>query len=388
MNKLFTGLMGQAGSGKSHTIRKRLSQDPTYCLKTASTGIAAVNLQDENGSAITINSALGYFDEKDLLFKVAGGLLNDCLEKIAKKYQRIALDEASMISGATLSLIHRAIEDFNRSKGSQLGLMVIGDFAQLPPVNGNPVFMSKSWSEFHIEYLTEIKRQTDKGFIEALSWLRIGMPERALEYFESEVGFHKDIDTEYPGTTFFSKNKDVDEFNELQLSKLRSISRSYSSSRKGQIRTEWKNIPEVLELKEGSLVICLHNNPKSGYANGDLGKVVGLAQDYIEVELDRNGERVSIPYIEVDNKKFGYKVGSIIYLPVRLGWACTIHKAQGLTLDRVQAKLGDPFMSKTHGMGYVLMSRARTKEGIRLICSKEEFLRSFYFDPIYKNHIR
>jgi hypothetical protein len=372
----------------SHTIRRELSEDPTYCLKTASTGIAAVNLQDESGSAITINSALGYFDDKDLLFKVASNLLDKPLQNIAKKYKRIALDEVSMINSGTLSLIHRAITDFNTRNNSNLGLMIIGDLAQLPPITGKPIFNSKAWSQFKLTYLTEVKRQADKELVEALSYIRKGEVDKAVDYFESEVGFHKEIDSSYEGSTFFSKNIDVDRFNKEQLTKLSTLTRYYPSHRKGQCRTEWNNIPDVLELKEGALVICLHNNSKTGYANGDLGKVIGLAEDYIEIELNRNGERVAIPYLEVHNEKFGYKVGSINYLPVKLGWACSAHRSQGLTLDRVQAKLGDSFMSRTHGMGYVVMSRARTKEGIRLICTREEFKRSFFFDPIYKKYIK
>lgn len=372
----------------SYTIRKELADNPSFCLKTASTGIAAVNLQDEYGSAITINSALGYFDDKDLLFKVAGGLLNEPLGKIAKLYERIVLDEVSTINSPTISLIHRAITDFNKKTGNDLGLMVVGDFAQLPPVNGKPVFMSQCWGEFVIEYLTEVKRQTDKDFIDALCELRNGRSESVVDYFEREIGFCNEIDEDYEGTTFFSKNKDVDFFNHLQIDKLKTPTKTFPSYRKGKLRSEWKNIPEVLELKEGCLIICLSNNPKGGYANGDLGRVIGISNDYIEVELNRNGSTVSIPYMQVHNEEFGVKLGSIQYLPVRLGWSSTIHKSQGLTLDRVQARLGDNFMSKTHGMGYVLMSRVRSKEGLKLICSREEFKRSFYLDPIYKNYVR
>jgi intein/homing endonuclease len=310
----------------SHTIRELLKGDSRYGIKTASTGIAAVNLQDETGSAVTINSALGFFDDKDLLFKVASKETDKALKKIADIYDRILIDELSMISSGVLSLIIRAITNFNTRQSRSLGLMGIGDFGQLAPVSGLPAFKSAMWSEFSTHYLTEIKRQSDKEFIEALSNLRLGKVNMAIDYFESEVGFNPTIDRDFAGSTFFSKNDDVDMYNRQALDKLNSVVKYYSSNRKGRLRTEWKNIPEVLELKEGCSVILLCNNSKLGYSNGDLATVIGLYNDYVEVELHRNGAVIPITYFETKNEMAGTSLGSVTYIPLRVAYGMTIHK--------------------------------------------------------------
>jgi ATP-dependent exoDNAse (exonuclease V) alpha subunit len=388
-------LLGKSGVGKSYTIRGLLKDNPNYGLKTASTGIAAINLQDEYGTSTTINSALGFFDTKQLLFKsLKPGDIDKKVNEIADKYKYLIIDEVSMVGSAQIDLIHRVFERVNKDRSqkglSSIYLHVVGDFGQLPSVDDKPAFLAKCWPSFEVDYLTEVKRQSDREFIEALHHIRMARAKEALPYFES-LGFHKNLDKDFKGTTFLSKNKDVDVFNNMKLDELRTKEYYLSSEREGQLKPEWKNIPEDLRLKIGALVVLLMNNHKACYANGDLAYVeeVSLIDETVTVRLLRNNSLVNIGKVKVKNVNSSDDVlGYINYIPLRVAFASTIHKAQGLTLDNIQIKMGDSFMSRCHGMFYVALSRARSSQGIRLVGDKNDFLSSPCFDEVYRQYVR
>lgn len=393
---MHKALLGKAGVGKSFTIKKLLEEDPNYGLKTASTGIAAVNLQDENGSATTINAALGYFDTKELLYQTLNpGRIDTKLNEIADRYKYLIIDEVSMMGSAQLDLIYRVVDrvniDRSRKNLSPIYLHLVGDFGQLPPIKEKPAFLSKCWSSFTPTYLTEVKRQSEKPFIEALSAVRDGNVRDALPFFETQIGFNRVVDKDFRGSTFMSKNKDVDAFNTMKLDELRGRDYYIDSSRWGKQKPEWKNIPERLRLKKGALVVILMNNHKAGYANGDLAYVdsINMEDDSVDVILQRDERLVTVEKIEVFNKDMAnVKLGGITYMPLRVAFAMTCHKSQSLTLDNVQIVMGDRFMSRCHGMFYVALSRARTSSGLRLVGSREDFLNSACFDSIYRNYVR
>lgn len=376
----------------STTIKNLLKDDPSYGLKTASTGIAAINLQDEYGSATTVNSALGFFDTKELLLQTLNpGRMDDKVNDLADKYRYLIVDELSMVCSAQLDLIHRLFERVNQDrkrKGKQpIYLHLVGDFGQLPCVEGKPAFMAKCWNDFDVTYLTEVKRQSEIDFIKALHHIRMGDGLSALPYFESFVGFHRSLDKEFQGTTVLSKNKDVDSYNEQKLNKLKGDYIYIPSTRSGKQRPEWKNIPESLRIKVGALVLILMNNHKQGFANGDLGIVEEYDgfSEIAHIRLLRNNNIVQVEKVKVKNETLCTPcMGWIKYMPLRIGYATTTHKSQGLTLDNIQISMGDSFMSRCHGLFYVALSRAKVSTGIRLVGNADDFIRSPCFDSSFK----
>src|SRR5579859_2425561 len=128
-----TYLSGRAGTGKTTLIRQRVDDDPTYGIIGATTGISAVNI-----GAVTLNSLLRYFDTKSLRDSFLQGHLTRALHALAKKHRRLIVEEVSMLDGAQLDILYRALCEANRYKETEpMGLMLVGDFAQLPPVNAS-----------------------------------------------------------------------------------------------------------------------------------------------------------------------------------------------------------------------------------------------------------
>lgn len=392
MKHLYQAVLGAAGSGKSYRLNALLKDNPSYALKTSSSGISAVNL---GGGATTIHSALGYFNTEELLYKVTDGSISKLLKKISKDYRRIACDEIGMLPGQQLDLLYFAINRYNDAfPDDQLGLEVSGDPGQLPPVATNgeafvPFFQSKCWPRFNIEYLTEIKRQDNPGFIRALMLVRAGMAEEAADWFENNVGFHDSLDDTFFGTTVLSRNMDVDAFNNMNLRKVSAVQKGYKKKLNGKNKAEWNSIPEEVIVKPGCNIILLANNLPE-YANGDLGVVEEVFLDCILVRIFRTNTQHLIKYKTIENVVPGTNkvAGTLEYLPIRLAYATTIHKTQGLTLDKVQCRVGDGFMSRLHGGLYTALSRCRTPEGLRIVGTREAFIKSCYVDPLYRPYVK
>lgn len=331
---LFRALLGSAGVGKTFYVNNKLKEDSSYYFRAATTGAAAINMSAVIGgnTASTINSALGYYNSANLLYKYVNGSINNNLYLIAKNYKNIVIDEISMMGADQLSLIYKSIVRFNQYRTdngySPLGLLVVGDSAQLPAVEGKPFFDSKHWNEFQVTYLTEVKRQQDKEFIAALQAVRVGKPLEAVDYFAENIGFEKRVDYDFKGSTFFGKNVEVDQFNLQRLHSLPGKSRKYPIRVEGKSSPVWNNVPAVVELKEGCLVQLLVNNLKEGYANGDLAIVKDMYLSTIQVELLRNKNIKYIPYCALNNTPIGSNkpIGTVHRLPVRLAYALTSHK--------------------------------------------------------------
>lgn len=412
----FTYLAGAAGSGKTF-LTKRWAEEEDGLQLCATTGIAAINL----GGATTINSLLGYFDTKSLMDSYTNGRLTARLGRLWRAgVRRVVLDEVSMLDGDQLTYLVRAIEEVNgrgyvldsrwedEDTPPNLGLTLVGDFCQLAPVKAPYAFESPEWPRFidATHTLTEIRRQADPDFIQALRAARRGDGKAALEYFGSRL--HEQTDDRFDGPTILAKNEAVDRFNRLRVDQLSGPVIGFQSARWGKQRSEWGNpekpkqtwgIPETLELKEGALVMILANKKVGGespnrpflYANGDLGTLLAanVANHTAVVRLQRNGVEVEVSYVhrevlqpcdstrrkelreagEAEKIAEGGKweiVGAIDYMPLRLAYASTTHKSQGLSLDAVQVNISDPFF-KESGMLYVALSRARTAEGLRLV---------------------
>lgn len=429
----WEAVMGPAGTGKTFLMRERAQQFAPVArhVLCATTGIAAVNLGE---GVTTINSLLWYYDTASLMGRWINGMLERALMRLAYTgVTRIVLDEVSMLSGEQLEIILGGLDSVNEKLDAAgrppLSLTLTGDFCQLPPIQAQFAFEMPGWKRFEgaTKTLTTVRRQSDAGFIQALQYARRGMGLDAWQLFGQVA--QKENDPFFDGTTVLDKNDAVDKLNRFRLMQVKGQEVRVPSKREGTEASEWRNIPQVLELKEGALVLVLANRKNDledrlagadayAYVNGDVGMFVGLEEDNegddvvgtrARVVLKRTGEEVLVEWVTRKNlqpltkarKKEleaqgdeGRKrivsneagdptwelLGTITYLPLRLGYATTVHKSQGLTLDRVQVDLRGGFFHAP-GMVYVALSRARSLEGLRLVCpSGQSFAKRCNFD--------
>lgn len=417
---------GQAGTGKTHLMRERAEKFRGIVL-AASTGIAAVNLGE---GVTTINSLFGFFDTASLHDTWTQGYLASRLMKFWRAGTRqIVLDEVSMIAAEQLTIFTAAVAELNKRLEKdglgRMGLTLTGDMCQLPPVKAPFPFEADCWEmyEQNMTLLKKFWRQTDPQFLEALQAARRGDGARAAEYFQPYFQLTQDPD--YPNVTLLSKNDECDRFNLQRLSKLPGERIEWVSRRWGKPKGEWKLIPEKLSLKAGALVMILANmreyDEDTGeqgpmlYANGDLAE---LLDDDGRVRLRRNGkEEVVFPVtrknLQVPEpgrakelkaqgktlvlvcgnlgcrkcrdgevcKDGKYEVvGAVTYMPLRLAYATTPWKSQGLTLEQVQVDFRDRFW-ESPGALYVGLSRVKTPEGLRLVGRPEQFVQRCKADP-------
>jgi len=403
-------ITGSAGTGKSFQMAERVRQDPKYGVLTATTGVAAVNL-----GSITINSLLKYYDTESLQDKYmsSGGLARALADLVREGYHNLIIDEVSMMDANQLDLIYLSAKDVAsyRTLKRPLGLILLGDFCQLPPVNAKWVFEADCWPEFehNTERLEKVWRQTDPQFLSALTLARRGDPYAAVALKKASVEFSNRLDSDFAGTTIVPKNADIERYNYVALTKVKGRDLVIKSHRWGMQRPEWvwdrvrgTGIPNAARLRVNALVMILANDaPAFTYANGDLGYIVDYKDGMFLIKLLRTGNVVQVGIIErlytqkeappemstpgdwleaaeleATNRPLDlpyylpslgrWVVGAIRYYPLRLGYAITVHKSQGLTLDRVQIDARGHFFGQPN-MAYVGLSRARTPEGLRIV---------------------
>ncbi len=403
MNTSF--LTGVAGSGKSYSVMEEIRKNPKWGLLTSTTGISAINL-----GTITLNAALGYFDTKSLRELQYDGKLLKRLREIKEQYDHLVIDEVSMMDGDQLTIITEEADKVG------LGIYLTGDFLQLPPVKAKWAFESPSWKQFdaNTTRLTKVWRQSEGNFLNMLNLARSGSGEAAASIVDVDGGWHDSLQDDFDGTTLISKNAEVDQFNWKALDRVEGKPFRLTNRKWGRERGEWKNIPPHLDLKVGAYVMILSNKRNDEgdmiYANGDCGHVVsGIggngSSSALSVRLVRNQSVVTVervlrevtrphrpkpwfkprygtgwlpePHWDFEREKF--VEGQLENWPLRLAYASTIHKSQGLSLDRVQLDFTDPFCGQP-AMLYTGMSRCRTFEGLRLVGSREKFIENCRVD--------
>lgn len=408
-------ITGAAGTGKTYLVRERIAADSKEGVLCATTGIAAVNL-----GTITINALLKYFDTDSLSNAYISGRLTSRLAALAKQYRNVYVDEVSMMAAEQLDTLYQAVRAANCQKGVQkvnpdgLGICLTGDFAQLPPIKARWAFEAECWGEFEqtVVKLEKNWRQGEGDFLAAINLLRHGQGDEGAAALASTVtNFTNALDLEFDGTTIMSRNDEVDRFNWVALRRLKSKSFTVGSKRWSLTFPpgEWKLIPAELELKIGAYVMILSNARDFSYANGDCGWVEDRGANSISIRLARNEKVVEVALIDRhvhstgeiegvdettkvtkapshwgqpwwDEKAERYVVGTVRYLPLRLAWASTVHKSQGLTLDRVQLDIRNAFFGHP-AMSYVAVSRCRTAQGLRIVGSEKLLAQRCRIDP-------
>ena len=381
-------LTGSAGAGKTYTLNQYIqylkARKVTVAI-TASTGIAATHM---NGMTIHTWAGIGIKDhlsDDDLKRLKERKYLKEHLESA----QVLVIDEISMLHAKQLNLVNQVLKYFKETDQAFGGIQVIvaGDFFQLPPVGKNSeknrdkfCFMSDAWVEakFRICYLTEQHRQEDAILDQILNAIRAqSLTPQHYQALASTTS--QDIGETF--TRLYTHNMDVDSLNIEHLSRLEGKSHEFTANVDGNaklIETLKSSVraPEALSLKKHAKVMFVKNNFDMGYINGSLGEVVGFEDDdefglLPKVTLTDGTTLVVPPETwSVENDE-GKVIASFQQVPLRLAWAITIHKSQGMTLDAAEINLSHTFEK---GQGYVALSRLKSLQGLRLLGFNDEAL--------------
>lgn len=405
-------LTGTAGSGKTYVLQQYISYLKKMNIPhgvTASTGVAATHL---NG--MTINSWAG-IGIKEIIDE------SEINELLKRKYLHtrfdetrvLIIDEVSLLSARTLESVDKVLKAFKKNDLPFGGIQVVlcGDFFQLPPISKsetNPnaknnnvhnnshfeisdfeivssfdirdsnlkdqfVYKSPVWEDLDLAvcYLDHPYRQEDERFLEMLHEIRTNsVTKKTWELLKERF-----LDPIVYGMTpvrLYTHNALADRVNLEELSKIKMPLKTYQMEDEGPpqlVELMKKNClaPKTLLLKKGALVMFVKNNFEEGYVNGTLGRVIDFvgSEERPIVKLNSGKEvRVMKSIWEIeDTTASGKDIASIRQYPLRLAWAITIHKSQGMSLDAAEIDLGKSFVT---GMGYVALSRVKRLEGLRL----------------------
>lgn len=369
-------LTGEPGSGKTYVLNTYIDwlflNDVSVAI-TASTGIASTHI-----GGITIHSWSGIGARDTLTARDLDMIASN--EKVTRRIRKskvLVIDEISMLDGRMLDMVENVCRVVKQSSEAFGGMQVIlvGDFFQLPPIAGRGemsrfAFESRSWdnAKFLTCYLTEQHRQEDELLLGLLNSIRkndVDESHYTLLGEQTDIGFEN-----IEPTKLYTHNRDVDEMNIARLRELnttRAVFRMDARGSKVHCAQLVKNClsPEVLELRVDAMVMCTKNNFEVGYVNGTIGRVTHFdADDGYPIIKTSDGRSLKVTpqtWSIMDEKKL---LAEIEQLPLRLAWAITIHKSQGMSLDAAEIDLRNAF---TYGQGYVALSRVRTLTGMKVI---------------------
>ncbi len=373
-NSVF--LTGPPGAGKTYVLNEfiRMSQRKHKTIAvTASTGIAATHIGGttiHSWSGLGVRESISEWDRERLL----------ATDRLIKRYNAadiLVIDEISMLHGRRLDMVNEVCKLLRKDDAPFGGLQVIlvGDLFQLPPVNrGNELadfaHTSDAWQELNpkICYITEQHRQDESdGLLDLLNAMRRGDVNELHEMMLTErLGVKPESDVVV--TRLYAHNADVESINQKHLAAIDSTTKMFVMQTKGaaaKVEQLAKSVlaPERLELKKGAEVMFVANNYAQGFANGSRGHVVDFKDSLPIVEIASSERQIKVEPHTWMLEEDGRKKAEVSQLPLRLAWAITIHKSQGMSLDAAEIDLSRSF---TPGMGYVALSRVRSLEGVYL----------------------
>lgn len=399
LNILKTGanvfLTGEPGAGKTHTINNFVSYLRSCDIEpaiTASTGIAATHIGGmtiHSWSGIGIRKLLDKYD----LDKIAS---SEYINRRVSRTRVLIIDEISMLSTGMLDMVDMVCREIKQSSLPFGGMQIVlvGDFFQLPPIVkrdfaeekqnsliphvrhvGSFAYGAGAWERARPVscYLTEQHRQDDTDFLSVLGGIR------ANKVLEKHLGHINERQIEADDapenvTKLFSHNVDVDRVNNNELGKLDEESKYFKMSGGGndkivEVLKKGCLSPENLELKIGAVVMCTKNNPKERFANGTLGVIIGYDEfNGYPIIKTRSGQSIVVAPMEWAVEENGKIRAQINQIPLRLAWAITVHKSQGMSLDAAVMDLSQVF---EFGQGYVALSRVRRLSGLYLLGMNE-----------------
>jgi len=381
-------ITGKAGTGKSTLLRHFTAKNRDKNMAVlAPTGVAALNARGQ-----TIHSFFRFPHHPFHPSQVRK--VSKARRKLYENLEMIIIDEISMVRADMLDNMDAFLRKNGPSPGKPFGgvrMVFFGDLFQLPPVIAHEIeeqLMSLLYESpyFFSAYVLEktglktlnlekIYRQKDPVFMDLLNAVRHKqLRPGQLELLNSRYmpDFEAPKDSFY--ITLTATNRKAASINERHLAALPDTERSYTAKRSGTFPDQLSPNDEELKLKEGAQVMFIRNDPQRRWVNGSIGRVTGLDDDRVLVELVENGLEYEVEKVEWEMLKYQFDekkhtveadvIGTFSQLPLRPAWAITIHKSQGKTFDKVIIDTGRGAFAS--GQIYVALSRCTTLEGIVL----------------------
>ena len=375
---------GRAGTGKSTLLKALHDAYADRMVVLAPTGLAAINIGGQ-----TIHSFFGFpprlIQENDIKRSRNG--------RVMRKLDFLVIDEASMVRSDLMWGIDRAMR-VNRGRPREpfggARVLLFADLHQLPPVvqeqevlahlidtHGSPFFFLidalREGSGTSLLELEQIFRQTDDDLIRVLNAVRDGnVSDSDLEFINTCVRPIRTLAEGEPYVILTTTNAAAKRINNRYLEALPERAVRFNATITGDFNANIEPADPALELKPGAKVMMLRNDPDKRWVNGTIARISRLTDK--QVFVDVNGREYEVEPVAWEHRRYAFDqsaekivetvAGTFKQFPLRLAWALTIHKAQGLTLDKVYVDLGTGTF--VHGQTYVALSRCRTMEGLAL----------------------
>jgi GTPase SAR1 family protein len=386
-------LTGKAGTGKTTFLKYLLQKKYKETIVLAPTGVAAIN-----AGGVTINSffqiPFGPFLPNDSRLNPKeinkNFKYNTSKKELILKLELLIIDEVSMVRSDTLDVIDNLLRYFRKDKHSPFGgvqVLLIGDVFQLPPIvessqweilsdyYKSPFFFDSEVfgksKPIHLEF-KKIYRQKDEEFISLLNKVRMNeLSSSDLKKLNSRV---QEIRSKEQYITLATHRKTVDKINTSRLKLNNNELIQFEASVEGDFKESSYPAKKILSLKKGAQVMFIKNdtNSKKKYFNGKLGVVYKISESQIIVK-DNDGKLITVKPAIWNNIRYSYNkkekkieeenIGLFVQFPLRLAWAITVHKSQGLTFENLKADLKDAF---SPGQIYVALSRCTSLQGLFL----------------------
>jgi ATP-dependent exoDNAse (exonuclease V) alpha subunit len=374
-------LTGRAGTGKTTLLRQIIADTAEKTAVLAPTGLAAVNVGGQ-----TIHS---FFNFPPRLLD-AGDVRKLRQGRVVRTLDTLVIDEISMVRADMMETIDGALR-LNRASSKPFGgvrLIVSGDLHQLPPVvdgeaetileaqYGGPWFFRAPAfqnANFRLAALKRVFRQEDNRFLAVLNSIRNGRLTEADEAaLRSRVSTRTPAEASLTHVVLTPNNAAAWRINQKRLQELPGEMKGYAATLEGQFDAKSFPTEETLELKPGTRVMMIRNDPQGRWVNGSVGHVAALGDTDVFVEINKEVHRVAQQAWEKFRYEFDNKTnaitrqvtGSFKQLPLRLAYAVTIHKSQGMTIEKVHIDFDQGMFA--HGQAYVALSRCRSLEGLEL----------------------
>ena len=382
-------LTGSAGTGKSYTIKyiiEYLNNANKNFAITASTGTAAVMIGGQ-----TLHSFLGLGLGTGSIKEILGNILkNKKKHENILKLDALIIDEISMIDKELFEKISELLSIIKSSEAcfGNIQLILVGDFCQLAPVKGRYCFLSDIWNKINIRIvlLEKLIRQDDDELFQKI--LKIVRKGKCTDNIIKVLD--KLRDTEFDNgiipTKLYPINVNVDKINNIEIEKLKAlgnISKTYAAIASCDKEKEGEKF--AIELTLNAQVIIIRNiSVEESLVNGTRGVIKHLGADYVIIN-DINGNIHTIKYFtDTFNNKVSSKSSYIIHMPIRICYALSIHKSQGMTIDALELDLGPNIF--TCGQSYTALSRAKKLSSIKIIdVDKNSFRTNTDVKNFYKN---